>query len=559
LLPWIPFPIEKLTGLAQTDLKIYGDLKTPKVTGKIILPKGQCGFDKNSNTIGTGKLVIDLYTEKIDFKYNSSEKSNNKIKINGKILLKKFKPVYLFTHISGFIKGKTIQQVGSKYIGFANGKCFLNLKIKGNPKSPVVTGNLIPENIDLKIRGFSKEISINSGNIKINHNKIRLNKINMGLDGGKIKLNGNVLLSKNTWLKLNIIGNSISFSKYRVFSSELNPKLTLSGFLDNLNLNGKIDIIYGKYKQYFDVIKKIIAKRRFKENRENIWDIYPFIGDIKLNISLISSGELKVENNLADLDLDGFLSLKGTVRKPKLHGKITITSGTFKIPYLKGVYDVSDGGINFDKSKHPYLKLKGTTNIEDYLGEEKLINLKLFGPLNKINFSLSSFPHMNQGQIVMLLASGRTTAELRKQYHGSVKSGTGTTSTSYNPIDTYDQPIKQITGDFLTALVANPIKMVTKLDTFRFELGTESFQLKISKKFFRHGKIKGEFEVGLLGKNRQEGGIEIKLHDRITIDSKIRRYKPGINEYEYEDPIKGKIELKYKIKLKGTLRSVLGF
>ncbi|MBU1240319.1 translocation/assembly module TamB, partial [Myxococcota bacterium] len=482
-----------------------------------------------------------------------------RLTLGGEVRLLSYYPQDVDIKISGALPGEILQDLSDIHLTEAKGRGDISVKISGDFFSPLITGTFVPVNIIIRPRGVYKDIEITAGKIDFSNGNLYLRDIKAQYDGSILDVDGYFVLMKNFYCNLILKGANIPFRKPEQYNGEVSPTVTLKGRKNNLTLSGKLDIITGKYTRKFDIIQEIITIHRFREGTDPLWKHYPWVGAIKLDLSLLNSGDFEVENNIGELSLDGLLALKGTLAKPKLKGSVNVNFGNFKIPFLKGQYEVSRGTVDFDKGKQPFLQLEGTTTVENNFGEEVIVSLNLLGPLNKITFSLKSFPELDQGQILMLLASGRTTAELRRMYHGDPRSGTGSGTTTYNPVQLYDEPIKQITGDFFSQLVSNPIKMITKLDLIRFELGSDSFQLKISKKFIKRIKFTGEFEVGFMGQNRQEGGLEIKFHDRLMLDSKLRRYEPGINEYIYETPFKGKVELKYKISLRGSFRDILGF
>jgi TamB, inner membrane protein subunit of TAM complex len=556
--PWIPGPISRTRGAAILTGKLEGPIVFPILTSRFSMVKGSLNSDEGKKLFDICNLLIVLTENGVSISSGFSSGSKRKLILKGKINIKDYVPKTLTASLKGSLPGELLKQLGQFHFSLAKGWGDLDLKLSGDYESPELSGTFQIRDLTLKPRGFSKQFRFTKGIISIRNKQLYMSNITSSYDGGKFYIKGHLKLSNNFPMNLTVNGINLPWKKTNVFSGEFNPHVRIFGTLNKLTIAGKVDIVRGKYTRGFDILKKIIAIKRFNETKDKIWNHYPWIGKIKLDLSLLNTGDLEVDNNIAQLSLDGLLAIKGSIAKPKLKGMVNVNFGTFKIPFLKGLYEVDRGTIDFDKTKEPFLSLLGTTSVENYLGEEILIKLKLLGPINKLTFALTSFPELEQGEILMLLASGRTTSELRQQYHGNPRSGTGTGTTNYNPVEMYDEPIKQITGDFLSTLVAAPIKMVTKLDLIRFELGSDSFQLRISKKFIKRIKLKGEVEIGFFGQNRQELGVEMKFHDRLRLDSKIRRYEPGINEYLYETPLTGKVELKYKIKLRGSFRDILG-
>ncbi|MBN2724910.1 MAG: translocation/assembly module TamB domain-containing protein [Deltaproteobacteria bacterium] len=557
--PWLPDAIKNLHGTGKFSGTLKGKWSNPVVFFSANLPVGWMTTNKDGQKISLKNTVISLSPSLLTLKTGVRDQRGGTLFAEGKAFLKKYRIINFNSTIHGRLDGSLLSGFFPEEISESSGFARISMNISGLMDKPDISGSLKPENLEIKVRGFNSSFILKKGSIQINSGLMTFMDLGGSYDGGELTANGTVGLLPSLSVELSVKGSNIPFSKREVFHVEANPSIFIKGVPDNMEISGRVDIVNGKYRQNFDIVKHIITAKRYSESSRNIWNTIPWTGDIRLNLSLHNSGDFSVANNIANLQLDGALALEGTLKTPKLKGRVSINSGTFKIPFLRGVYEVETGSVDFDKTRNPFLKLSGTTSIEDNFGDEIMIKLNMNGPLDRIFFNLTSIPDMDQGQILMLLASGKTTQELRKQYHGDPKSGTGTASVNYNPVEMYDQPIKQITGDFLSTLVENPIKMVTKLDAVRFELGSDSFQVKLTKKFLKRISLKSEVEVGFLGKNRQEGTFEVKLHDRVSLDSKVRRYIPDINTYEYEEPLKARIELKYKIRFRGGIRDILGY
>lgn len=554
---WVVSPFKGLSGSAGITAFLKGPWKTPDI--KVSLSSDDLRFllNQTNKFISVKGLRVGISEKNLTFKFKIIE-NTSLLNAEGEASLRNFRIKDYALNLNGKASGDLSSLFFKDIIRKSSGFLKLNLIVKGSGKKPSISGTVFPDNLELLIRNLPHAITLKKGYLEVNEQFVAFRDLGGDYGDGTFAINGNVNVFPELNFDLNVTAAGVSVNSPTVYSVELNAALRLAGKPDNSTITGRLDVVNGRYIQNYDIVKHVLTFKRFSEKSTHIWDTIPWIGNARLAINLHSSGDLSVENNIANIQLDGALAVDGILKKPELKGKISVLSGTFKIPFLRGQYETDTGSIDFDRTKKPFLTLEGNTSIEDNYGDEVLIKLKLSGPIDKVTIQLSSLPEMEQGQILMLLASGKTTQELRRQWHGDPKSLSGTGSTSYNPVEVYDQPIKQITGDFLSSLVENPIKMVTKLDTIRFELGSDSFQIKLTKKFLKRIALKSEVEVGFMGKNRQEGSVEIKLHDRVSIDSNVRRYVPGINEYEYEQPLKGRIQLKYKIKLKGGIRTILG-
>jgi hypothetical protein len=214
--------------------------------------------------------------------------------------------------------------------------------------------------------------------------------------------------------------------------------------------------------------------------------------------------------------------------------------------------------VDFDKGKEPHLLLTGETTVTDSVDNDHVIKLTLKGFLSRIVIDLTSDTGLEKGQIMVMLATGRTTDAARKETLGRGHRGAGAGSSGAGAWVS-DPALREFTASFTQKLAAKPIKDITKLDLFRIEMGTDTVRLRAEKRLGRYVKLVGETEFGLLGRQRQEIRAEVKLHDNFFLDLKGRRLIQGEDVFENEDPLQGRIQLRYRLRLRGGLVRSLGF
>lgn len=554
-----PEHIHSAEGTMHLRAAVSGSPRMPSVDAFLQMGTARLDFGPNRIPLRLSNLNLQAVSGRIRVSFQLFGKEEAPpLSVAGGIRLLPDGPRFDGMTIEGIAPNEILMQLGTRFISDIQGRLRMKATANGPIKSPSISGSLTGRRLEFRVRGIAENISIQEADIRFDDSSFQLNRMKIRYADADFTLAGRIQRKPRPNFDLSIAGNAVPYNIPNIFQSEFNADLRFSGPLENTELSGKIDIISGRYIQTYDVIQRILTVHRFREREDPPWRFFPALGKTRLSISLLNTGELEVSNNVATLQLDGLLSLAGTLDHPRLQGQLTVNTGTFKVPFFRGIYDVDEGTVIFDEGEKPVLNIRGTTTVEDLNGDEILVRLHLQGPLNKIDFTLSSSPEMEQGQILMLLAAGRTMEDIRSAWRGNPRDGTGISSGGFNPLDYYDESIKQVTGDFLSMLVANPIKMVTRLDLFRLELGSDSFQVSAAKTFLKHITMKGEVEVGFLGRNRQEGGLKIKIFDNLWLEGMLQRTLPDYNQYEYEDPLKGRIELRYRMKFRGDPRDVMG-
>lgn len=481
--------------------------------------------------------------------------------LSGQVHLRQLRPQTLDLALRGKLSAQILRLVIPHTFNHVTGRARAALRIQGPLDDPTLSGRVRLDPIAFTLRGSGREFAIQGGNLEISNRRMRIKELRGSVDDGTYVIDGALSMGRSwPWdMDLVIRGQGIPVKKSRAYELELNTRLRFRCREGKTSLSGLVDVADGRYTEPFDVVSRAFLKRRIEDAEPALWESNPLLRDAQLNLIVATQGPLLVKNNLADIRLEGNITLGGTPQTPTIGGRITAESGTFRIPFLRGEYTVQSGEVDFD---HPfgfgetYVRIVGEMTYTDLNETEHEINLTLEGPVSRIAIKLTSSTGLNQSQIVMLLASGRTVDDLRRQVRTT--SG-GTSGRSANPLDAYDSSLKQVTGDFLSQLMAKPLQSFTKLDLVRMEMGTESFQVRLNKNLGRNVRLAGEAEFGLLGRQRQEGRVEVRMLDNLSLDARARRLIPGEDTVIEEDRYQGRLELRYQIDLRQSLRRSLGF
>jgi translocation and assembly module TamB len=139
--------------------------------------------------------------------------------------------------------------------------------------------------------------------------------------------------------------------------------------------------------------------------------------NLRLDIEIQADRNVRLRNPaLYDMYIQGKVKVEGTLKNPITNGKINVTHGTLE--YLSTPFRISEGVADFNQYDTflPSIRLQA---------EAKLLDTKVYlatsGPINQMDFRLTSNPALSQQQIITLLT-------LRNKKSGG--SSTGTTDGS---------------------------------------------------------------------------------------------------------------------------------
>jgi translocation and assembly module TamB len=132
------------------------------------------------------------------------------------------------------------------------------------------------------------------------------------------------------------------------------------------------------------------------------------LANVRLDVHVVSTPELQVQTSLAKISSNVDLHVRGTGAHPVLLGHINIVEG--KIDFNGTTYTLERGDITFANpvTIDPILDIEASAHVRDYD-----ITLGFHGsPLqNKLTSTYRSDPPLPPGDIIALLALGRTREE----------------------------------------------------------------------------------------------------------------------------------------------------
>ncbi|MBU1239363.1 translocation/assembly module TamB domain-containing protein, partial [Myxococcota bacterium] len=285
------------------------------------------------------------------------------------------------------------------------------------------------------------------------------------------------------------------------------------------------------------VDKLLTPVNRTSESSSSSMGSIRWLSDMRLDLIVQLTGDIEVDNNFAQTKLEGVANVSGTLGSPTIGGVISLNGGSFRIPMLRGTYEIKEGIVDFDRAKQvkhvkdePYLDVTGEMIFTDRLQNEHIITLKLHGFISQLKLSWSSSTGLSSSQVLMLLMLNRTPDEIRRGETGGIPD----------------------LGGVLEGLV--PLNL-------QLGISSEAVKVYVDKKFMKeHLILRGNVEVGFMGRQMQEAFLIFRLSDNVSVQAKARR-KIAEEEAairEDEDELQGRVELKYKLNLKGSWKDVLG-
>ncbi len=357
-------------------------------------------------------------------------------------------------------------KVLSKKIGYLKGDSDFVFQIKGKWEKPEINGGMNVTNASFGLRDYTTYITSINGYLYTDGDRIVLEKLSGKVGGGNINISGVVyfktFLINRYYLdvKLDDVTAAVSKDSHVNF----NGNFLYRGTPDAMNITGDIKINRARYKDMVDWRTWLFAPKAVEKPKAEV----SAFERAEINIKISGSENIFIDNNIAraPVKISGDMLVKGTISKPIIFGRFESTEG---YAYFRNIeFKIIFAGVDFiDPNRiKPAINLTAETVITGYT-----IRLNLEGQMDRFTLSLSSDPHLEEGDILTLLSGGQVGKQLKGQ-QGGIGAG---------------QAASFLTGK-LQDVVEERLRTITGLDRFQVEpyvsstTGTVSPRVTVSKR-----------------------------------------------------------------------------
>ncbi len=385
-------------------------------------------------------------------------------------------------NIQGELAAKMLLAFAPQALSQASGVAEVYVSLKGEGPTPQIQGDITfdpTQPFSLMPRGLRRDIVMTGGSIKFTDEKITLRDLSGSIDdegrlsgiSGEVDLHDWVPVSGDVTLSADGLPFRIPRQLDLVLAAD-RLKLVWNT-IDGASVTGRVEIVQGRYVQDFTLtLADILPSRSTSAPSRPFWEEYPVLGNAHLDLTL-DARSFMVENNIANIALSGTMELTGTPRDPRLEGAIQVDRGSFKLQYTRARFTRTRGSVAFSHfspfpGATPFLDITSEADYRDSSGQDHLITLNLHGPWRGFDWDLSTSSGLNKAQTMTLLLGGNAPSDAQRVTVDPTATDPDRIETSTNPSDSYaDQLVKGLTGDFVSLLVADPLRATPRTSTSR--------------------------------------------------------------------------------------------
>lgn len=279
------------------------------------------------------------------------------------------------------------------------GSVNMALQIGGTIKKPVPVGTITIQNAGVSIIDLPNGLANINGTLVFNESRLQVQSLTAQTGGGTLKVGGYIAYQNGIFFDLTATGREIRLRYPPGISAAANADLRYTGTMKSSTLSGDVLVTRFGVNPRFDFALYLARGK----NPPTAPKANPMLDNLRLDVHVTSTPELRVETQLAKISGDADLRIRGTVSRPAVLGRVNIAEGDIFFNSTK--YHLERGDISFNNPVRiePILNVEASARVREYD-----ITLGFHGSVDKLNTTYRSEPPLPTADIIALLALGRT-------------------------------------------------------------------------------------------------------------------------------------------------------
>jgi len=334
----------------------------------------------------------------------------------------------------------------------SSGQVTFTVNATGKIDSPSLAGNVQIADGNVSLTNLPNGLSAINGTLTFDSNRLRVQRLTAKSGGGDLVLGGYITYANGIFFDLSATGHDIRIRYPEGVSSQATADLRLVGTAQNSVLSGDVTITKFGLTPQFDLATYVQrAKQTPAPPNPN-----SLVDNIRLDVHIVSTPELRVETSMARLSGDVDIRLRGTAARPSVMGRVSIAEGD--ITFNSTTYHLERGDVVFANPVRiePVINVEASARVRDYD-----ITLGFHGTPDKLNITYRSEPPLPSEDIIALLAFGRTRQETEVQAEQGSQAATG---------ETFAQSASSaILGEALNAAVSSRVQKLFGISRIKID------------------------------------------------------------------------------------------
>jgi translocation and assembly module TamB len=298
----------------------------------------------------------------------------------------------------GSLNLKLLEGLGQQDL-MSYGTVNMQLTVGGTIRKPVPVGQINIQDAGVAILDLPNGLANINGTLVFNENRLQVQSLTANTGGGTLNIGGFISYQSGIYFDLTATGREIRLRYPPGISASANADLRYSGNLKSSQLSGDVLVTRFGVNQRFDFALYVARGKA----PPTVPKANPLLDNLRLDVHVTSTPELRVETQLAKVAGDADLRIRGTASKPTVLGRVNIAEGDIFFNSTK--YHLERGDISFNNPVRiePILNVEASARVREYD-----ITIGFHGSIDKLNTTYRSEPPLPTADIIALLALGRT-------------------------------------------------------------------------------------------------------------------------------------------------------
>jgi translocation and assembly module TamB len=300
----------------------------------------------------------------------------------------------------GRVNLKLLQAFNPNLVAY--GPATFTVNIAGNFARPQLSGKLELNDASVSFLDLPNGLSHISGSLVFAQDRMQIEKLTAHTGGGELNVGGFIAYRSGLYFDLTATGHDIRLRYPPGVSSSADANLRYTGSAKSSQLSGDIVVTRFGMNPRFDFANYLAQSKK----TPMIATLNPFLDNMRLDLHITSTPELRVETSLAKLSGDLDLHVRGTAARPAVIGRVNIAEGDIFFNGTK--YRLERGDITFSNplAIEPVVNLDMSARVQGYDVTIGLHGQAVGG--KGLSMTYRSDPPLSNSDIIALLAFGRT-------------------------------------------------------------------------------------------------------------------------------------------------------
>jgi translocation and assembly module TamB len=300
----------------------------------------------------------------------------------------------------GRVNLKLLQVINPNLVAY--GPATFTVNVAGFFAHPQLSGKLELADAAVSLLDLPNGLSHINGSLVFAQDRMQIEKLTAHTGGGALDVGGFLAYRNGLFFDLTATGHDIRLRYPPGVSSSADATLRYTGSAKSSLLSGDILVTRFGMNPHFDFANYLAQSKK----APIISTLNPFLDNMRLDLHITSTPELRVETSLAKLSGDLDLHVRGTAARPAIVGRVNIAEGDVFFNGTK--YRLERGDITFSNplTIEPVVNLDMSARVQGYD-----VTIGLHGQVvggKGLSMTYRSDPPLSNSDIIALLAFGRT-------------------------------------------------------------------------------------------------------------------------------------------------------